>query len=427
MIVSSIQSNNYQKDKYVPNDKINITFFGLLSFVCGLLILYPLNLMGELFGTEVILPVFTIILMISGKEKRIFQEKVFWLFVISTLVMIMGYIISDLLAGTSQHNYLRAWGRNAVLFSDIVCLSIMAATDKRFLWWYIFGVAVGSIMYLQSTNVPFSNAYWKLAYSQPILMLVLVTGYFVPNIVTILLTLAVGIFSFFMDSRSFSTMCILLAGILWIRQGNTETLTISKKSVAKILFACTFAISIIILVMSLTDEDFGNRRDTSSLGRTTALRIGLIAISDSPIIGYGSWGEGTKKYADMLFKETRIELRQLGQSNYQRGNTFMAHSQILQSWMEGGIFAAQLFIFYGYKTLASLKIIILKRRFDYMTPFYCFFLISAFWGLFMSPYAGSHRLSIALAIAVICAIHVESTIENRKSGVDSKMMFNNSF
>lgn len=199
------------------------------------------------------------------------------------------------------------------------------------------------------------------------------------------------------------------------------------KSLGKIFLASTFAISIIVLVMALTEEDFKNRRDSSSIGRTSALRIGFIAISDSPILGYGSWGQGTKKYADMLNKETRIEQRQLRQGNYQQGNIFMAHSQILQSWMEGGIFAAQLFIYYGYKILVSLRILIIRRRFDYMTPFYSFFLISAFWGLFMSPYAGSHRLNISLAIAVICAISVENTIENRKNSLESNKMLFNSF
>lgn len=417
MIVSATKSIGNQEKIYVATDKISITFLGLFSFVCGLPSVYTINLMGELYATEVILPILTIIVLFSGKEKRIFQEKIFWIFALSIAVMIIGYIISDLVAGTSQFNYLRAWGRNAILFSDIICLSIIAATDKRYLWWYIFGVSFGSIIYLLSTGVPLNIRYWKLAYNQPTLLLIFVAGYFIPNLVTVLLTIAVGIFSFYMDSRSFGATCILLAGILWIRRGNSETLKISKKSVAKVFLASAIAISIIVLVQAQTNEDYSDRRNISSIERFAGLRIAVIAIIDSPILGFGSWGEGTQKYATMIYKETQNEIRQLGQNNYQQEKFFLAHSQILQSWMEGGIFAAQLFIYFGYQLLVSLKKIILTRRYDYMSPFYCFFLIMGFWNLFMSPYSGSHRLGIAIAVAIICVINVESSWEKPKNSL----------
>ena len=410
MIVSSIKDRTPQINKNVETDKINISFLGLLSFLCGLPSFYTINLMGELYATEAILPVLTIILLLSGKEKRIFKEKIFWAFVFSTVVMIIGYIISDLIAGTSQFNYLRAWGRNAVLFSDIVSLSILVSSDKRYLWWYVFGLALGSLVYLHLTGVSFTGPNWKLAYSQPIFILGLISTYFIPNKLSIILIIVIGVFSFYMDSRSFSIICILVGGVLWVRQGNTETYQIAKaKGLAKIILAGCIGIYLVISIMALTQEDFGARRDMSSIGRAAALRIGLIAIMDSPIIGYGSWGEGTKKYATMLFKETESDMRELGARNLHQGKTFLAHSQVVQSWMEGGILAAQLFIYYGYKILAALKIILLKRRLDYMTGFYSYFLISAFWGLFMNPYAGIHRLGIAFSIAIICTINVELT------------------
>ena len=408
MIVSSIKDMVPQVNKNVETDKINISFLGLLSFLCGLPSFYTINLMGELYATEVILPILTIVLLLSGKEKRIFKEKIFWAFVFSTVVMIIGYIISDLIAGTSQFNYLRAWGRNAVLLSDIVCLCIIAATDKRYLWWYIFGVSLGSFIYLQLKGVPFTGPNWKLVYSQPILMLMLIFGCFIPRLLTIYLTLAIGVFSFYMDSRSFSSMCIVLAGILWIRHGNPIAFNVNKiKGFIKFFLVGGIAIWLIMLIMAETSGEFNNRRDISSIARFAALKIAVIAIIDSPILGFGSWGEGTKKYAEMLYNETQSDIHQLGQNDYRQGSTFLAHSQILQSWMEGGIFAVQLFIYYGYKILVTLKKIIFTRRLDYMTQFYCFFLISAFWAVLMSPYAGIHRLGIAIAIAIICTLNVE--------------------
>jgi len=415
MIISATKLTAPQKEKHIATDKIKITFLGLFAFVCGLPILYTINLMGELYVTEVILPILTIILLFSSKENRVFQEKIFWMFVLSMIVMMISYIISDLVAGTSKLNYLRGWGRNAILFSDVICLSIIAATDKRYLWWYIFGISLGSIIYLQLTGVPFNNAYWKLLYCEPVLLLALIVVYFTPKFLSVWLAIVVGIFSFYMDGRSFGSLCILLAGMLWIRRGNPETLKISAKSLVNIVIAGTIAASLILIVLSQTNEGNSNRRDISSIGRFAALRIGVIAISDSPILGYGSWGEGTQKYANMLYKEIQGKLRELGQNNVPEGNFFLAHSQILQIWIEGGIFAEQLFVFYGYQLLGTLKKIILTRRFDYMSPFYCFLLLIACWHLIMSPYSGSHRLIISIAIAVICAVHAETSMKQSKN------------
>jgi hypothetical protein len=425
--MSSIDSTNFKKNEIIDFDKINISFFGLLAFLCGLPILYTINLMGELYGTEVLLPIFTIILLFSNKEKRIFQEKIFWMFVLSIVVMMIGYIISDIVAGTSAHNYLRGWGRNAIFTLDAISLSIIAATDKRYLWWYIFGVSIGSIIYMQLTGVPFTHANWKLAYCVPILLLMLISVYFISDLLAVWLAIAVGIFSFYMDGRSMGSVCIFLAGIIFIRRSNPETLKISAKSLANIFIVGIIATLLIVIVLAQTNEGNSNRRDSSSLGRFAALRIGVIAISDSPILGYGSWGEGTKKYAHMLHLEIEAKLHELGQNNVPEGDFFLAHSQILQVWIEGGIFAEQLFLFYGYQIIVALKKTIFTRRFDYLSPFYCFYLLMSFWSLFMSPYNGGHRLGIAISIAIICALNTESTNERRKNNLNSNRTVKNSF
>lgn len=399
---------------YVNNiDKVNFSVFGLLSFICGMPSIYVVNLMGELYATEIALPFLTTILVFIDKNRRALINTKFWLFIISLFILTIGYYISDLAAGASAANYLRGWGRNAILLSDLICLSILAGTDKRYIFWYFFGFAVGSIVLLQLTGIPFTNYYWKLSYGSPVLLIILAIGYFVPQSINLIFLLLIGIFSFQLDARSFGSICILLAVILWIRRANPVSLKIRLTSVVNIIVAASFAVIIVLYIMIRTNEDYSARRDISTLGRTVSLRVALIAIRDSPIIGYGSWGEGTKEYAAMLYKETKKEYLRLGQSNIHKGNTFLAHSQLLQSWMEGGILAAQFFIFYGYQILSTLKYIIINRRYDYISTLYCFFLIGSFWDLFMSPYNGIHRLNIAIAISIICAVSVEKTIERK--------------
>lgn len=368
--------------------------------------------MGELYAAELVLPVFAIMLVVSGKASSTLRSAIFWKFFLAGMVMIVGYMISDLIAGTSQQNYLRAWGRNAVLLSDLLALSVMAGSDKRYIWWYIFGVTIGTLIYLQTHGIVLNNYTWKLeGYGRAILMLVLLLGYFLPNLMTIGLIVCFGLASIYMDSRSQGAIALLLAGLLWVRKANPVKLNISARNMAKFVIAGIVVLLMILVAMAQTGDEYSDRRGASNVERFGALKVGLIAITDSPLIGFGSWGQGTKKYAEMYRKETEKDLRHLGQTYIQYTDTFMPHSQILQSWMEGGILSAFFFLFFGFKLLASMKYVVFGRYLDYLTPIYIITLFGSAWNLVMSPYSGNHRLGIAMAVAIVCSL----TIERRKA------------
>jgi O-antigen ligase len=89
-------------------------------------------------------------------------------------------------------------------------------------------------------------------------------------------------------------------------------------------------------------------------------------------------------------KETDRELRQLGQTNIRHSQSFMAHSQILQSWMEGGILAALFFLFFGYHLITSMKRVAFNRPLDYLTLLFIMILFISTGNVVMSPYAGGH-------------------------------------
>ncbi|ANE53882.1 O-antigen ligase family protein [Methylomonas sp. DH-1] len=395
----------------IKPDKMGFGFFELFAFFCGIPYFYTINLFGELYATELLLPIMALLLVLFRGERTIFREKLFWLFFFSILMMIIGYMISDLMAGTSKANYIRAWGRNLVLMSDFISLAIVVSADKKYAWWYVFGVALGSVIYLKLAGIPFDNAHWKIEYSQPVLLLVFIAGFFIPNFLKVWLTAFIGVFSFFMDGRSFGVISLVLAGMLWIRLGNRDGLRISGKVLFNMILSAAILVSTVVTVLEQTNQEYSARREASSLSRFAAIKIALIAIGDSPFIGYGSWGEGTKKYADMLYEQTVREQREVRQSNIRRGKSFLAHSQMLQSWMEGGILAAQLFAFYGFQLLIGLKRIVTLKKLDYVYQVYGYFALIGFWNLFMSPYSGSHRLNIAVAMAILCAVKIESVLK----------------
>lgn len=98
------------------------------------------------------------------------------------------------------------------------------------------------------------------------------------------------------------------------------------------------------------------------------------------------------------------EMRELDRINaWHRSNIFRPHSQILHSWIEGGILAAIFFMYFGFQLIVGLKNIILARKFDFLSPLYAFILLISLRHLIMSPYAGHHRLTIAMSIAILCS------------------------
>lgn len=387
----------------VVEDKIRLTFFSLLVFASAIPWAQIINVGGELYVTELLLPLLAVIVLLLGKSQA-FREKIFWQFIVACILMMLGYIASDLVAGTSSFNYIRAWGRNVLLFIDFIALVIIVGSDRRLLWWLVLGMVSGQLLSLILNHVPIQD--WKFGYAQPLTLMVLLFSYYIPLRVSVAILLVLSIISIYMDSRSSAAFSLFVAGFIVIRLKNPAGLKLSLSSIFKIGTVGTVLIILISTLLSQTQNEFSDRRDASSTGRFTALRVGAVAISDSPILGHGSWGEGTEEYANMVYKDMKKKMAELGR-NWKRADTFRPHSQIIQSWMEGGILAAAFFFFLGYQLVIGLKGVVLTRRLDYLSPLYVFLLLSSLWHLLMSPYGGGHRLQIALGIAVICILYIE--------------------
>ena len=150
----------------------------------------------------------------------------------------------------------------------------------------------------------------------------------------------------------------------------------------------------------MTEELYSGRREASNIGRSAAIIVSLRAIADSPLIGYGSWTIN-KKYANELQHEAQSQRNQAGNTSSNAGSGFQSHSQILQSWVEGGILGASFFLFYGYKLLQTIFWGAVRRPMDVFTPSFMFVLIQGFWSLIASPFLGFERLQIALVVGVI--------------------------
>lgn len=406
------------EEKSPADEKIQ---FNLLSFIVFLLAVpstYILKIGGELYLTELLLPVVAIALVLLGKTK-IFRVKIFWQFVAACIIMMIGFIVTDLVAGTDPSKYVRAWGRNFLLFSDLVSLAIIVGYDKRLLWWFLLGLAVGAIVQLMLAGVPITV--WKIGYGGRIILLTLLIGIFFPKRFTMFSMLFLAVISISLDSRSVGAICLIISGIIFLRVKYPNGIKIRPGTILRIAVSGALVISILVALMIQTEDDFSNRRASSSFGRFAALGIGLTAITDSPILGHGSWGEGTKKYADMYHEEQLINIKESDRvSILYKSDIFLPHSQLLQGWIEGGVLAAFFFFFLGYQLIIGIKYIILTRPLDGLTALFSWQLIKSLWHLIMSPYSGGHRFGIAISIAIVCILFMERKARNVASNSEIK-------
>ncbi|MFX8608855.1 hypothetical protein ABTM33_19440, partial [Acinetobacter baumannii] len=78
---------------------------------------YTFVAIGEMFYAELLIILFSLILLFTSDSNQIFQSKTFKNLLFFSFLTLLGYILSDLLQGTRPEQYLRGWGRVLFLLS----------------------------------------------------------------------------------------------------------------------------------------------------------------------------------------------------------------------------------------------------------------------------------------------------------------------
>lgn len=383
----------------------------LCCFLSGTVYNDVTKVIGEVYAAELLLIPVALGVLFFGRTRAILTQRFLVLLIITCLIMLIGYIISDLYRGSDPTRYLRGWGRILLLISDMLVFAILSANHKRNIWWFLFGLGVGTIASLLIKGSPLSN--WKFGYGEPIIYTVACLAVFLPmRIISVALAI-VGLLSVALDSRIYGGISLLLSVFLWVRAGRPQQSIKGLWQYWKIGLVGIIAVIALGSIYTSTQTEYSVHREQSNLGRMIMLRVGLAAIVDSPFIGYGSWSE-SKRFAEM----TNVEIAKAeGKSQLivTNSESFGPHSQILQAWVEGGILAVPFFLMLGYRSYRAFKYVALSRPVDAYTPIFFYVLAIGLWNLVMSPFAGIHRIFIALSVAIFADIALEFREKNAKA------------
>lgn len=401
-------------------------FGNYLTFLIPILNLFTINLVGELLIGELLL-----ILLLPAlvyKRKTIITNKNLLVIIVFLLLWLSNQVITDLIQSTSARDFLRGWAGISFFLLLILSLSLLLKTPLRIML-FLVGLSITSLIrpFEILPNEDFS-VLWKFGVgSSTLLILCLPFLWRIfkypknlnPLKYIILIHFFMGIFSFFMNARSFAGITVL-TGVLLYFFYTRKRIFVSKTKVIIFVFI-GFILSIGLLniysegaksglfgvkAKEKYEMQIGNN-NLGALGVLIAGRseilVSSIAISDSPIIGHGSWAKD-RKYT-LLYQRLRAKLKDESLKNtaISRSNLIPSHSYIFGAWVFAGIFGAIFWIVILYYLIFK----IFPQAFYKVSPLSILFFmsfLSFFWNIFFSPFGSYVRIEVAFYIVVFLLI-----------------------
>jgi len=381
------------------------TPLGLGAFICGAGGFFPLNLVGEIYLAELLLPL--AVALTGGRAMvAVWRIRAFRALFIGGLITLVGYVVSDLVQGTRPDQYLRGWGRMVVLLLDFWALATIALRDRRSIWWFAVGLGLGGVLYLRLAH-HYPLAFWKFAYAEPMFLVSSAIAGLSPTPLAVMALALPGYLSIQYDYRSFAFLALIGIAYAIFRRRRAHTAR-RATSLQKVIIVGALVGAFLFanaLLASIGGDYYASRRASSDAGRIAALEVGLVAIARSPILGYGSWPENIELatlYRQQVYEQTRWR------ADPRAGGAFFTpHSQVLQAWVEGGILGTAFFLVLIYCIARVAPYAFLDRPRDYLSFLLLYYFVSGLWNFFNSPFATPHRIGIALVGALVVMLWVE--------------------
>jgi O-antigen ligase len=379
-------------------------------FVIGFLSGIPVRGIGKLYLGELILvavaPIAAALLFgIKGK----YGQTARFLFIMM-LISLFGYVGSDFYRGTASHDYLRGWSRWIFTASSFASLAWLGSRNILYFLIFTIGWSAGMCVspYLIGAAVSFKYV-WKFYAAIPccIMMHFVLRKY--PASLTVLATIGFAGLSAALDYRTPALICAVIAGICVLAIRNRRRLAKGKQAsrsavISALLLIFTFGATSYFAIQYVGEKyGYAERFKNSNARRMANIQIAYEAISRSPLLGYGSWPRDPE-FARM---RDRLAEKKIG-GNVVRGDIqkdlIITHSQVLQSWVEGGVLGLSFFAIFGlFMARAVLWQAYEGPYFEYTGIMVTIILFNC-WHFFFSPFSAESR--IFAPIACVCVSYL---------------------
>lgn len=371
-----------------------------LLLVCvGAASSFGFSSIGVVFYGEVAMAILAPWYMLHQLRRKDFVSSQSLLLLAALMVTAVGYVVADLVNRTEFENAVRGWGRLLFILTNIVFLYSTCFNRPADLRWFCLGCLAGDLAL--AIISPDSGYLWKFGYGVPLTLLAVLalSSNWRRCNAAVGAGLLLGLASMHMllDFRSFSVLCVLLA--LMFVHVRSNGVAWPQPATLKIAAVMLIGAALVFTLYRDSDQYYDGRRRDSNAYRKSGYVTALAAISQSPFFGSGSWSHNADY--QMIFQQTLTDEGARLSARYE------AHSQILQAWYEGGLLGTVFLLYLGVQIGRSCSYLVRRRIPDEMTLVYSFFLFISMWDLFMSPFAGSLRLRIAVTATMVLFLRRE--------------------
>lgn len=390
--------------------RINLAPASAAAFLAGLLNAFTINLVGAMPLSELVLiGVFAWLGLVVVLQRQwpddLFKNRLFLTFLALQGVALIAYIVSDFYRGSSSRDMARGWARMVFLGIDIIAVGWLVHRSPLNFLLLLFGNLIGEALSASLFGALYGDL-WKFGYGGLVTFGALLAGPALGATAGILAALAIAALNFALDFRSLGLLCTLIAALGIVQAvPRRARLWIAPPAA---LVGAFLAMLIYQQMMSGASAARGSR---SNLSRTSMIEAAVQAYTESPLIGHGSWFSASDVFDNfMLIRAHKAAIAHIGgfpEANEEPG-TVALHCQLLVALAEGGTFGGTFFIAYGLALLWAIGYCVLIRPWSPLGLIYLMSLLSALWNLALSPFSGSHRVLIALAVGLILLLRHES-------------------
>jgi hypothetical protein len=429
---NALISPNFQK-----SGKRNL-FVDFFVFLCPVLVVIEINLIGRLFLSEVLLAIILPLLILQ--RGRLLLEPLPRTVIILGLVWLAGQIFTDLVRETPFQDWSRGWAKITFLILNFSSIYLLINQDARRIVLFFLGSAMGSSLdYFVSPTILMLTDPWKFGAGAlfSALLILFVQWRVIARfpILPVLMISALGLFSIYMGSRGSGGLLILSAIYLYVHSKPELQHWLKRFSIGRmvtLVVITSFSIWGILATYSIAassgwlGEAAKKKYHKQSgkygilLGGRAEILVSSQAIKDSPIIGHGSWAK------DIEYRKLYLELKkQLGyyvgdfQYLLQKSKLIPSHSHLFGAWVEAGILGALFWVWVFYLVFRSL--FGLFRVEHYLLPLFVIKAIGAAWTILFSPFGAEGRLSWGFILTILIVIAQLS--QRSKTVTNHKIIF----
>lgn len=406
-----------------------LSFPSVTLFILPFLTMIQINVVGTLLGTDLFCLLLLPVLLFNGRFYV--RQPVLPVILAFMAGWFLSALLTDFVAESPIRNALRGWA-SIIFFALSLCtIFILVDQRKERLFMLLLGYGamlpirwiLGADLY-QSSGSFFSSFSWKFGSGFGLTLLTgLLLSRLLPNAKGLVLTIMSPI-HLFLNARSMFLTTFLAALMTTVSVQVSNRKSRLSLGLFLVLIAATGLPAAEFIYGKITLSGFFGQEAMDKYMEQTQGGLGILlggrseslisfqAISESPLLGHGSWAESLD-YRTRYYEALEAAGKTVHWSELHKNLLIPGHSHILGAWIQHGVLGALFWFFILGLIIRAVYSSVLglhRAAFPEMLV-----LTTALWDLPFSPFGQQGR--VTMSIAIVIAIYV---IEKAKAADSSK-------